>query len=102
MSAGTGFRAPLLIERYFFPPVLVNGQPQPNPGLPPPDQNCVVNGQGNPNEKAEHATEYELGFSHLFSAQSSLDVSLYRSNLRDTIENFYPFGACNSQARLRV
>jgi outer membrane cobalamin receptor len=96
-SAGTGFRAPLLIERYYFPPVLVNGKPQPNPGLPPPDQNCVVAGQGNPDERPEHATEYELGYSHLFSTQSDLDVSLYRSNLRDTIENYYPFGACNSK-----
>jgi outer membrane cobalamin receptor len=96
-SAGTGFRAPLLIERYYFPPVLVNGKLQPNPGLPPPDQNCVVAGQGNPNERPEHATEYELGYSHLFSTQSDLDVSLYRSNLRDTIENYYPFGACNSK-----
>jgi outer membrane receptor protein involved in Fe transport len=96
-SAGTGFRAPLLIEQYYFPQVVVDGKVQPNPGLPPPDQNCVVAGQGNPNEKAEHATEYELGFSHLFSGQSLLDVSLYRSNLRDTIENYYPFGACSSK-----
>jgi outer membrane cobalamin receptor len=96
-SIGTGFRAPLLIERYYFAPVLVNGMLEPNPGLPPPDQNCVVAGQGNPNERPEHATEYELGYSHLFSTQSNLDVSLYRSNLRDTIENYYPFGACNSK-----
>ncbi len=96
-SVGTGFRAPLLIEQYYFQPVIVDGKPQPNPGLPPPDQNCVVAGQGNPDEKPEHATEYELGFSHLFSGESNLDVSLYRSNLRDTIENFYPFGACSSK-----
>jgi outer membrane receptor protein involved in Fe transport len=96
-SVGTGFRAPLLIEQYYFAPVIVNGKPEPNPGLPPPDQNCVVAGQGNPNERPEHATEYELGFSHLFSNESIMDVSLYRSNLRDTIENFYPFGACNSK-----
>lgn len=96
-SAGTGFRAPLLIERYYFPPVIVNGKVAPNPGLPPPDQNCVVAGQGNPDERPEHATEYEFGYSHLFSSQSLLDVSFYRSNLRDTIENYYPFGACSSQ-----
>jgi outer membrane receptor protein involved in Fe transport len=99
-SVGTGFRAPLLIERYYFPEVVVNGQVEPNPGLPPRDQNCVVPGQGNPNEKAEHATEYELGFSHLFSNESLLDASVYRSNLRDTIENFYPGGGavdyCNN------
>lgn len=95
-SVGTGFRAPLLIERYYFPEVEVNGVVQPNPGLPPADANCVVAGQGNPNEKAEHATEYELGYSKLFSNVSSLDVSLYRSNLRDTIENYYPGYSCNA------
>jgi len=95
-SVGTGFRAPLLIERYYFPQVVVDGKVAPNPGLPPPDANCVVAGQGNPDEKPEHATEYELGWSHLFSPQSNLDVSVYRSNLRDTIENYYPFGACSS------
>jgi outer membrane cobalamin receptor len=91
-SAGTGFRAPLLIERYYFPPVVVAGKLEPNPGLPPPDQNCVVLGQGDPNERPEHATEYELGYSQAFSDLASLDVSVYRSNLRDTIENFYPGG----------
>jgi len=96
-SAGTGFRAPLLIERYYFPQVIgPHGQVQPNPGLPPEDSNCVVAGQGNPNEEAEHATEYELGLSHQFSSQSNLDVSVYRSNLRDTIENFYPGFSCNA------
>jgi outer membrane receptor protein involved in Fe transport len=94
-SAGTGFRAPLLIERYFFPSSVVDGHVVPNSGLPPKDQNCVVTGQGNPNEKPEHATEYELGFSHLFSSESNLDVSFYRSNLRDTIENYYPGYSCN-------
>lgn len=87
-SAGTGFRAPLLIERYYFPQQ-ADGRPSQN--LPPPDSNCVVAGQGNPNEQPEHATEYELGFSKLFSRESSLDVSFYRSNLRDTIENYYPY-----------
>lgn len=94
-SVGTGFRAPLLAERYFFPPVVVNGKLEPNPGVGPEDQNCVVP-NGNPNERPEHATEYELGFSHLFSNSSNVDVSLYRSNLRDTIENFYPGGGATS------
>ncbi len=97
-GVGTGFRAPLLLERYFFPPTVDSrGKVSPNPGLPPPDQNCVVSGQGNPNEQPEHATEYELGFSHLFSGFSSMDFSLYRSNLRDAIENYYPLGNfCNN------
>jgi outer membrane receptor protein involved in Fe transport len=96
-SAGTGFRPPLLIEQYYFPEVIgKHGKVEPNPGLPPKDPNCVVAGQGNPNEKAEHATEYEVGYSKLFSSQSNLDVSLYRSNLRDTIENFYPGNSCGA------
>ncbi len=94
-SVGTGFRAPLLFERYFFPPVVVDGKVQPNPGEGPVDSNCVVY-NGNPNERPEHATEYELGYSHLFSNTSNLDVSFYRSNLRDTIENYYPGGGAQS------
>lgn len=94
-SVGTGFRPPLLAERYFFPAVVVDGKLQPNPALGPPDSNCVVP-NGNPLERPEHATEYELGFSHLFSHTSNLDVSIYRSNLRDTIENYYPGGGAKS------
>jgi outer membrane receptor for ferrienterochelin and colicin len=94
-SVGTGFRAPLLFEQYFFPPIYVDGKPRPNPGQGPLDSNCVVY-NGNPLERPEHATEYELGFSHLFSSTSNLDVSIYRSNLRDTIENYYPGGGTKS------
>lgn len=94
-SVGTGFRAPLLAEQYFFAPVLVDGKLQPNPAAGPLDSNCVAP-NGNPLERPEHATEYELGFSHLFSNTSNLDVSIYRSNLRDTIENYYPGGGAKS------
>lgn len=83
-SAGTGFRAPLLIERYVFA----------NDALPPPDNNCVIAGQGNPAEKPEHATEYEAGVSHEFAYGAVLDASLYRTNLRDPIENYYPGNTC--------
>jgi outer membrane receptor protein involved in Fe transport len=83
-SVGTGFRAPLLIERYVFA----------NDQLPPPDNNCVISGQGNPNERPEHATEYEVGASHQFGANATLDASLYRTNLRDPIENYYPGDTC--------
>ncbi len=94
-SVGTGFRPPLLFEQYFFPPIVVDGKLQPNPADGPLDSNCVVF-NGNPDEKPEHATEYELGFSHLFSNTSNLDVNVYRSNLRDTIENYYPGGGAVS------
>jgi len=81
-SVGTGFRAPLLIERYMFPATQLIQ-----------DANGVFTGQGNPNEKPERATEYEFGISHEFSASSTLDFSLYRTNLRNPIEIFYPLNA---------
>ncbi|MBV9272169.1 MAG: TonB-dependent receptor, partial [Candidatus Eremiobacteraeota bacterium] len=81
-SVGTGFRAPLLIERYVVP---VDELPL--------DVNCVAVGQGNADEKPEHATEYELGYAHRFNTNANIDVALYRTNLRDPIENFYPLGA---------
>lgn len=83
LSIGTGFRPPLLIERYVFPIAALV-----------PDQNCVYAGQGNPHEQPEHATEFELGYDRIFrAAHANLDVSLYRTNLRDAIENFYPLAA---------
>jgi outer membrane cobalamin receptor len=83
-SVGTGFRAPLLIELYVFPLAAL-----------PIDANGVYLGQGNPLEQPEHATEYELGYSKR-AANSQLDVSLYRTNLRDPIENFYPTALATS------
>ena len=85
LSLGTGFRAPLLIERYEFPYSQL-----------PLDGNNVFVGQGSPREQPEHATEYELGFSHEFSGQSTLDVSLYRTNLRSPVEVFYPLAAVDN------
>jgi outer membrane receptor protein involved in Fe transport len=89
-SVGTGFRAPLLIERYAFQYAQL-----------PLDANGVYLGQGNANERPEHATEYELGISRELSGQSTLDLSLYQTNLRNPIEVFYPLalaasGACSS------
>ncbi len=81
-SLGTGFRAPLLLERYQFPYDQL-----------PLDGNNVFIGQGSPSERPEHATEYELGLSHEFSGRATVDVSLYRTNLRNPIEIFYPLAA---------
>jgi outer membrane cobalamin receptor len=78
-SLGTGFRAPLLFERYQFPYSQL--------GM---DGNNVFVGQGSPREVPEHATEYELGASHEFSQRSTLDVSFYRTNLRNPVEIYYP------------
>ena len=81
-AVGTGFRAPLLAELYTLPAADLS-----------PDQNCV-GANGNRNEHAEHATEYELGYGKRLGA-TTVDATLYRTNLRDPIENFYPLGtAC--------
>ena len=85
-SLGTGFRAPLLIERYAFP---LSDLVQ--------DANGVFIGQGNANEQPEHATEYELGISHQF-VSSTLDFSLYQTNLRNPIEIYYPLALADSGA----
>ncbi len=91
-SVGTGFRPPLLAERYQFPYAQLSL-----------DGNGVFVGQGSVTEHPEHATEYELGASHEFSKRSTLDVSLYRTNLRNPIEIFYPLaavaaGSCKANA----
>ena len=78
-AAGTGFRAPLLAELYTLPFADLT-----------PDANCV-DANGNPSERAEHATEYELGYGKRFGP-TTIDATLYRTNLRDPIENFYPLG----------
>ena len=80
-AVGTGFRAPLLAELYTLPAASLT-----------PDQNCV-GANGNANESAEHATEYELGYGKRFGAATTADVTLYRTNLRGAIENFYPLAA---------
>jgi outer membrane cobalamin receptor len=84
-SLGTGFRAPLLAERYEFPysQLALDG-------------NNVFVGQGSANEKPEHATEYELGVSHEFSHRATLDLSLYQTNLRNPVEVFYPLAAVDA------
>lgn len=85
-SIGTGFRAPLLFERYQFP---LSQLAQDNYG--------VFQGQGSPGEHPEHATEYELGISHQF-ATSTLDLSFYQTNLRNPIEIYYPYAQALSYA----
>jgi outer membrane cobalamin receptor len=81
-SLGTGFRAPLLFERYQFPYAQL--------AL---DGNNVFIGQGSTSERPEHATEYELGASRELSPYATFDASFYRTNLRDPIEIFYPLAA---------
>ncbi len=86
-SIGTGFRAPLLTERYVTPLADLAA------GLPGSvDANCVaVN--GNANEKAEHVTAYELGYGRRLGAATTADLTFYRTNLRGPIEIAYPLDA---------
>jgi outer membrane receptor protein involved in Fe transport len=81
-SLGTGFRAPLLAERYEYPysQLALDG-------------NNVFIGQGSTGEHPEHATEYELGVSRQLSRRSTFDLSLYQTNLRNPIEIYYPLAA---------
>lgn len=92
-SIGTGFRAPLLGERYVTPLAELAA------GLPGSvDANCVA-ANGNANEKAEHVTEYELGYGRRFGATTVTDLTLYRTNLRGPIEIAYPLeAACPANA----
>jgi outer membrane cobalamin receptor len=84
-SAGTGFRAPLLTELYQTPLSEIVA------GLPGSvDAHCVAL-NGNPNEKPEHVTTYEAAYGRQVDSDTTFDVSLYHTNLRDPIENSYPY-----------
>jgi hypothetical protein len=86
-SVGTGFRAPLLAERYVTPLSQLQG------GLPASvDSNCVA-ANGNASLDPEHVTTYELGYGRRIASDAALDVSLYRTNLRNPIELAYPLDA---------
>ncbi len=83
LSAGTTFQSPQLPELYV------------PPALPPPGSNGYVN-VGNPNLKADHATDYDLGFEHIFPGSNPSRVSLdfYRSNVRTPSQRYYPALMC--------
>lgn len=81
-SAGSSFQSPQLPELYVPPTV-------------PPPSNGYVN-IGNPNLKADHATEYSAGLERAFGGRLPLRVSvdLYQTNLRTPAQRFYPPVAC--------
>jgi len=84
-SAGTTFQAPQLTELY-IPPV-----------LPQPDANGHVD-IGNPNLKADHATEYDVGLEQLVGAgdrATRLSVDVYRTNLRTPSQRYRPGAICD-------
>jgi len=86
-SVGTTFQSPQLPELY-VPTV-----------LPPPDSNGFIN-VGNPNLKADHATDFDLGVAHLVSAgrNAQIDLDLYQTNLRTPAVRFFPAVRCRPPA----
>lgn len=82
-SVGSTFQAPQLTALYV-----------PSP-LPAPDANGSdgLVSIGNPGLQADRATEYDLGFAHLFTernASTHVTVDAYQSNLRSTIQIYVP------------
>jgi outer membrane receptor protein involved in Fe transport len=82
-SVGTTFQSPQLPELY-VPPV-----------LPPPDANGFIN-VGNPNLKADHATDFDLGIAQVLSAEQKarFDVDVYQTNVRTPAVRFIPSIQC--------
>jgi outer membrane cobalamin receptor len=83
LSAGSTFQSPQLPELY------VPAE------LPPPDANGYIN-IGNPQLKADHATEYDVGYEHVFGAarQTRTSVDFYGTNLRTPAQRFIPAVKC--------
>jgi outer membrane receptor protein involved in Fe transport len=78
-SVGTTFQAPQLPE-LIVPPVL------------PPPVNGVIS-TGNPNLQPDHATEYSLGFEHIFAPgarHTVVSADFYRVNLRTPAATLLP------------
>jgi outer membrane receptor protein involved in Fe transport len=86
-SVGSTFQSPQLPELYV------------PARLPAPDSSGAVN-IGNPNLKADHATEIELGFEHVFEAAdpTRLGIDLYRTNLRAPAQRRYAAANCAGSA----
>jgi outer membrane receptor protein involved in Fe transport len=82
-SVGSTFQAPQLPELYVAP------------ALPPRDSNGYFD-IGNPNLKADHATDFDLGFEHVFAGANPTraSVDLYRTNLRTPSQRFVPSVNC--------
>ena len=83
-SVGTTFQSPQLPELYV------------PTELPPPDADGFIN-VGNPKLKADHATDFDLGFSRVLSAErdARIDFDLYQTNVRTPAVRF-PVDAVSS------
>jgi len=86
-SVGSTFQSPQLPELYV------------PARLPAPDASGAVN-IGNRNLKADHATEFELGFEHVIEAvhPTRLGIDLYRTNLRTPSQRRYAAASCAGSA----
>jgi len=80
-SVGTTFQSPQLTELYV------------PARLPAPDANGRIS-IGNPNLKADHATEFDLGFDQLIGRTTRLAADVYRTNLRTPAQRFLPAATC--------
>lgn len=82
-SVGTTFQSPQLPE-LFLPDE-----------LPPPDADGFIN-VGNPNLKADHATDFDLGIAHLLgdAHNTRLDFDVYQTNVRTPAVRFFPSVQC--------
>jgi outer membrane receptor protein involved in Fe transport len=82
-SIGSTFQSPQLPELY-VPTV-----------LPPADSDGFIN-VGNPNLKADHATDFDLGIAQLVNAaqRAQIDLDLYQTNLRTPAVRFFPAVTC--------
>lgn len=84
-SIGTTFQTPQLPELY-VPPV-----------LPPPDPDGFFH-VGNPRLTADRATDYDVGFDHVFGGATTptrVIADWYRSDVRNTSTLFVPAIDCN-------
>ncbi len=83
-SIGTTFQSPQLTELYV------------PAALPAPDANGHIS-IGNAALRADHATEYDIGFERLIGARRSdtrLGADLYRTNLRAPAQRLVPVATC--------
>lgn len=82
-SVGTTFQSPQLPE-LFLPDE-----------LPPPDADGFIN-VGNPNLKADHATDFDLGIAHVLNDthNTRLDFDVYQTNVRTPAVRFFPSIQC--------
>jgi len=82
-SVGTTFQSPQLPE-LFLPAK-----------LPPPDADGFIN-VGNPNLKADHATDFDLGIAHVLrdAHNTRFDFDVYQTNVRTPAVRFFPSVQC--------